>query len=392
MLRLDNDMDSIESEKDAAKRLGLYNFLIIDKGCDEFVSQAIKRFRDEWAPYSQYSTRKNIINLIRKLLDNSIARFINSLPKKYQYFFPKQDEKISLSLLIKELGFQEAHKKIKKHLTFFIEYNSSGTETDRRFTATLEAIINLVWMCYLRRPKFQEYSTDVKINTTRKQTLCELCGEKTELTSFIESLDKNLIQDKDLDDINLMVLSHNFCSLHKQKKDDTSAYKRAKRSQNKFETEVLRLRRQVAKPDKHNAMSGDKLIDEYFYLYLKGKMVTSEQAEAYMNYVRKTFGNQIKVDTAMLQRLHEISDSLTNQGTMISSGDIDKIRNIARRMVDSRITDNKKRMLVLKKRGLSQKKIAQRLTELGGKNITHQAVSKALGTIREEFFLPSIQN
>ena len=45
MLRLGNDMDSIESEKDAAKRLGLYNFLIIDKGCDEFVSQAIKRFR-----------------------------------------------------------------------------------------------------------------------------------------------------------------------------------------------------------------------------------------------------------------------------------------------------------------------------------------------------------
>lgn len=380
-------MDSIESEKDAAKRLGLYNFLIIDKGCDEFVSQAIKRFRDEWAPYSQYSTRKNIINLIQKLLDNSIARFINSLPEKYQYFFPKQDEKISLSLLIKELGFQEAHKEIKRHLAFFIEYNSSGTETDRRFTATLEAIINLVWMCYLRRPKFQEYSTDVKINTTRKQTLCELCGEKTELTSFIKSLDKNIIQDKDLDDINLMVLSHNFCSLHKQKKDDTSAYKRAKRSQNQFEIEVLRLRRQVAKPNKQNAMSGDELIDEYFYLYLQGKMVTSEQAETYMSYVRKTFGNQIKVDTTMLQRLHEISDYLTNQGTMISSGDIDKIRNIARRMVDSRITDNKKRMLVLKQRGLSQKEIAQRLTELGGKNITHQAVSKALRTIRHDFLL-----
>lgn len=380
-------MDSIESEKDAAKRLGLYNFLIIDKGCDEFVSQAIKRFRDEWAPYSQYSTRKNIINLIQKLLDNSIARFINSLPEKYQYFFPKQNEKISLSLLIKELGFQEAHKEIKRHLAFFIEYNSSGTETDRRFTATLEAIINLVWMCYLRRPKFQEYSTDVKINTTRKQTLCELCGEKTELTSFIKSLDKNIIQDKDLDDINLMVLSHNFCSLHKQKKDDTSAYKRAKRSQNQFEIEVLRLRRQVAKPNKQNAMSGDELIDEYFYLYLQGKMVTSEQAETYMSYVRKTFGNQIKVDTTMLQRLHEISDYLTNQGTMISSGDIDKIRNIARRMVDSRITDNKKRMLVLKQRGLSQKEIAQRLTELGGKNITHQAVSKALRTIRHDFLL-----
>lgn len=386
-MSLDNDMNSIESEKDAAKRLGLYNFLIIDKGCDQLVAQAIKRFRNEWGPYSQYSTRRNIINLVQKSLDNSISKFIYSLPEKYQYFFPKQEKNISLSLLIKEIGFQETHKEIKKHLAFFIEYNSSGTETDKRFIATLEAIINLIWMCYLRRPSFQEYSTDVKINTTRKQTLCEFCGEKTELTSVIESLDKNIIKDKELDDINLMGLSDNFCSTHKQKKDDTSAYKRVKRSQYQFEIEVLRLRRQVAKPDKQNAMSGDVLIDEYFYLYLQGKMVTSEQAEAYMGYVRKTFGNQIKIDTTMLQRLHEISDSLTNEGTMISSGDIDKIRNLARRMVDSRITDNKKRMLVLRQRGLSQKEIAQRLTELGGKNITHQAVSKALSSVRDEFLL-----
>lgn len=385
MLRLDNDMDSIESEKDAAKRLGLYNFLIIDKGCDELVAQAIKSFRNEWGPYSQYSTRRNIINLIQKSLDNSISKFIDSLPEKYQHFFPKQDKKISLSLLLKELGFQETHKEIKRHLAFFIEYNSSGTETDRRFISTLEAIINLVWMCYLRRPNFQEYSTDVKVNTTRKQTLCDFCGEKTELTSFIESLDKNIVTD--LEDTKLMGLSHNFCSTHKQKKDDTSSYKRAKRSQNQFEIEVLRLRRQVAKPNQQNAMSGDELIDEYFYLYLQGKIVTSEQADAYMSYVSKTFGNQIKVDTTMLQRLHEISDSLTNDGTMISSGDIDKIRNIARRMVDSRITDNKKRMIVLRQLGLSQKKIAQKISEYTGQHITHQAVSKALSSIRDEFLL-----
>ncbi|MBE3665982.1 hypothetical protein BOO35_12905 [Vibrio navarrensis] len=72
---------------------------------------------------------------------------------------------------------------------------------------------------------------------------------------------------------------------------------------------------------------------------------------------------------------------------MISSGDIDKIRNIARRMVDSRITDNKKRMLVLKQRGLSQKKIAQELSEYTGQHIIHQTVSKALSSVRDEFLL-----
>ncbi|TON17880.1 LuxR family transcriptional regulator, partial [Vibrio parahaemolyticus] len=70
-------------------------------------------------------------------------------------------------------------------------------------------------------------------------------------------------------------------------------------------------------------------------------------------------------------------------------GDEGALRNIARRMVDSRLTDNKKRMLALKKQdqGLSQKAIAQKLTELGGKKITPQAVSKALGTVRDEFLL-----
>ncbi|ENN6984825.1 hypothetical protein ACAB91_003306 [Vibrio parahaemolyticus] len=79
--------------------------------------------------------------------------------------------------------------------------------------------------------------------------------------------------------------------------------------------------------------------------------------------------------------------SLTGAGTALGADDEGALRNIARRMVDSRLTDNKKRIIALKKQdqGLSQKAIAQKLTELGGKKITHQAVSKALGTIRDEF-------
>lgn len=77
---------------------------------------------------------------------------------------------------------------------------------------------------------------------------------------FLKSLDKNIITDPE--HTKLMGLNHNFCSTrNKQKKDDTSSYKRAKRSQSQFEIEVLRLHRQVAKPNKQDAMSNDKLID-----------------------------------------------------------------------------------------------------------------------------------
>ncbi|MBO0170478.1 transcriptional regulator, partial [Vibrio parahaemolyticus] len=85
----------------------------------------------------------------------------------------------------------------------------------------------------------------------------------------------------------------------------------AKRSAEQFEQEVLRLRRQIAHPDRHNAKSGDRLIDEYFY--------------------------------------HYMLDSSLNPTN------VPELRDLARKMVDSRLTDNKKRMLVLRKQNHSNK-------------------------------------
>lgn len=165
-------------------------------------------------------------------------------------------------------------------------------------------------------------------------------------------------------------------------------YKQAKRSSKQFDQEVLRLRRQVAQPDRYNAMSGDKLIDEYFYYYLQGKAIKPEQSDALFEYVRTTYSNPVTLDKSSYEELLAISNDLTAVGSALGPDDEGALRNIARRMVDSRLTDNKKRMLALINQGLSQKAVAQKLTELGGKKISHQAVSKALGTIRDEFLLP----
>ncbi|MEQ4708401.1 hypothetical protein [Providencia huaxiensis] len=72
--------------------------------------------------------------------------------------------------------------------------------------------------------------------------------------------------------------------------------------------------------------------------------------------------------------------------------DIDKIRNIAREMVNSRLSDNKKRMLVLRKKGFNQREIAEIISSLTGKKLSHQAVSKAILSVREEFLLYDIRD
>lgn len=77
------------------------------------------------------------------------------------------------------------------------------------------------------------------------------------------------------------------------------------------------------------------------------------------------------------------------QDSSLDPTNVPELRNLARKMVDSRLTDNKKRMLVLRKQNPSNEKIGILLGEITGKPLSNQAVSKALRTIREEFQLPT---
>jgi hypothetical protein len=71
----------------------------------------------------------------------------------------------------------------------------------------------------------------------------------------------------------------------------------------------------------------------------------------------------------------------------LQSADKAELRNLARRMVDSKLSDTKKKMLVLKQSGLSQTEIGKRILNAKQQPMTRQAVSKALGSIRKEFYL-----
>lgn len=60
-----------------------------------------------------------------------------------------------------------------------------------------------------------------------------------------------------------------------------------------------------------------------------------------------------------------------------------ELRNIARLMVDTRLSDRKKQILMLQRLGFNQSEIAQRL------QIERQAVSKAFRSIPDCFRLPT---
>jgi hypothetical protein len=90
-------------------------------------------------------------------------------------------------------------------------------------------------------------------------------------------------------------------------------------------------------------MSGDKLVDQYFlYLMLGKTLQPADKAE---------------------------------------------LRNLARRMVDSKLSDTKKKMLVLKRDGFNQTEIGKQILNAKQQPMTRQAVSKALASVRKEFLL-----
>lgn len=115
-------------------------------------------------------------------------------------------------------------------------------------------------------------------------------------------------------------------------------YKKATRSIAQFDLELGRLSRQCANRATPHAATGDPLIDDYFYLYFLGQT--------------------------------------------IQPADKAELRNQARSMVDAKLSDQKKQILALQKRGLNQSTIAQSL------GVSRQAISKALASVPNTFHLP----
>ena len=177
---------------------------------------------------------------------------------------------------------------------------------------------------------------DTRLNGERLQGFCRFCGSLAELTSFAGGSDDPKADDPE----EKLRLSSLYCLDHRPKLPSGAwnpVYRQARRSLAQFDLELARLSQQCAKPATAQVKSGDQLVDSYFFHYVAGQT--------------------------------------------LQPADKAELRNHARLMVDSKLSDRKKQMLMLQWDGLNQSEIARKL------GIERQAVSKALAAIPAIFRL-----
>lgn len=319
--------------------------IIIWEGCDPAVADAIGQFQDRWHPYSASSRRYPIVGLIEELIDPAVAMYSAKLPLRYLGHIPGAGTGVGLSGIIRLVGFDAMARLQRELLRKFIRQEDHTSARDKRFAATLESLHELTWACACKQASEAPLRcSDGKargLNGRRQQGFCRFCGELTALASFAD--DEAQLRgaaDKSR-------LSNRYCTKHQPKLANGAwnpAYRQARRSVAQFDLELARLNRQCAKRSSPQAAaSGDELVDSYFYQYFLGQT--------------------------------------------LQPADKAELRNLARLIVDSKLSDAKKRILVLQHSGLNQSEIARKLPGSEQQPPTRQAVSKALASIPAIFHL-----
>lgn len=339
-------MVDMETEEQARDRLGPH-YIPVWKGCDPTISQAIKDFRERWKPYSTSSRRYPIGRLIQEMIDPAVAAYMAALPARYSGHVPGAGAGVGFSEIIRLVGFDAMTRTQRQLLRQFIKTEDKQNARDRRFVATLESLIDLVCDCASKRPKTSTAAKGVSLNAQRKHGFCDLCGNLTEFSAFMATVAEQQVNDVEIENHKKLELSHQYCERHRPKLANgewNPAYRQARRSLRQFEIELARLSRQCAQPSASQAAaSGDPLVDSYYHRYLLRKGI-------------------LPADKAVL-------------------------RNLARLMVDKKLSDAKKKLLVLLHSGFNQSEIATKLQGNGQQPLTRQAVSKALASIPEIFDL-----
>jgi len=309
--------------------------IAIWEGCDPTISDAIKWFLDRWEPYSASAKRYPIAQLVEELIDPAVAAYTATLPSRYLGHVPGAGTGVAFSEITRLVGLDAMVRLQRKLLRAFVLTQDQQSKRDRRFIATLETLIELIWACKRKQPA----KKDVRgLNGQRLKGFCRFCGTLAELASYADGEGQRGVDEQ-------LRLSNLYCTAHRPKFPDgewNPAYKKAKRSVGQFDLELTRLSRQCALRGTPQANSGDELVDSYILHYILGQTLqTADEAE---------------------------------------------LRNQARLMADSKLSDRKKQMLMLQRLDFNQSEIARRL------GIERQAVSKAIVSIPEVFRLrPSKQ-
>jgi DNA-binding CsgD family transcriptional regulator len=265
-------------------------------------------------------------------------------------YIPGAARGMALSEMIRLNGLDATVHTLKTSVVEFFFTEAGHDARDKCFETTLEALIELIGDCARKRPaKSKVHKT--RLNGERQEWCCQFCGSLPELTSFARGSDA---PKADYPDAKLR-LSSRYCKHHRPQLPNgawNSKYRRAKRSFAQFDLELTRLSEgyvwlagpQVLSGNQLEGMSDSQLVDSYIHHYLAGR-------------------------------------NLRRRSSILELAELAELSNHARRMVDAKLSDRKKQILMLQLYGLNQSEIARKL------GIKRQAVSKALASIPTKFHL-----
>jgi hypothetical protein len=294
------------------------------EGCATGVASAVERMSDRWEPYSTESRRHSMFSLFEELIVPALTTYLSTLSEHHRgrSVLPN----ISLAKLARVAGFGFVEDVIHSSLLHFIKTGHDCIE----FEGTLETLRVVASRCRNKLPK--------KVLSPRANrsgsTYCEFCGAHSETVAA----EKDKMH-PGYDRGSSARLSVKYCWAHRPKFLDRAPnpeYLWAARHKVEFETELKRLSCQARSMSKPSAETGDPYLD-LFYLRVLAPLA------AYPS------------DTSLL-------------------------RNEARRIVDARLSDKRKRIVVMRAAQLSLAKVAN---EVGANS--RQAVAKALASIPAKY-------
>lgn len=358
-------------------------------GCDPQIAMAIKAFLERWGPYSIESRRYSIFRLMHDLIDpvwtdlcqkfSVDCELLDHVWERYQWprnFMPygrpeerernvkhalEQEKRVSapcggkingryiLSALARYHGFDALDRFLQEL------YRACHNREDflkPTLGGSIDSLRNLTILCRDKRSKMKSTQGGaVNFRRDRLFTVCRLCGQKTEISSYLNvnvPWSKEGVAPKEQDR-----LSTQYCSLHRPKERYAenvvrASYRTAKRNQKKFQQELSRLHHQcwgwlTRKPQ---ANAGNAHVDMFIYLLV--------------DYHKLGLDDE-----------HDATDDLDQK----------RLRDEARNLCDQKISDRKKEIVALLALGNNQSSVASQL------GITRSAVTQLLRSIPKEYRL-----
>ena len=340
--------------------------------CDPQLAAAIDAFSQSWGPYSAESRSHSIFRLMRELIDPAwndlqvrFPGFQSSLMDRawndYQHerfgyepeFFilevetPAQrldrEKQASMPCAGKIHGKYVLSEFARHHgfaaLERFLQLLCPGSEWSYfPPTQCFDSLRVLAQACRNKKSKKKMWGDgndggDVNARRAHRRPACRLCGAQTVLVAYLDGA-KWPNEAK-----HHLRLSAFYCAVHRPKAPGSklvrAKYFQAKRSQSEFDLELGRMERQlIGRRSMPWARSGNELVDRYILRFVA----------------------------------HHLHDSIDSDS---------KVRDEARKMVDIKITDRKKKIVMLLASGLNQSQAAEQL------GITRQTVSKDLQSITD---------